>query len=581
MARDEVERKLAAILAADVVGYSRLMGADEEGTLKALKRHRAEVIEPKVAEHHGRVVKTTGDGILVEFMSVVDAMRCAVEVQGAMAERNHDVPEERRIVFRLGVNLGDVIADEGDIYGDGVNVAARLEGLAEPGGICISRAVRDQVRDKMPLALEDLGEQNVKNIARPVRAFRVVLAPEPRAGAAAALELPDKPSIAVLPFANMSGDPEQEYFADGISEDIITELSRFNSLFVIARNSSFAYKGRNVKVQEVARDLGVKYVVEGSVRKAGNRVRVTAQLIEAATGNHLWAERYDRELEDIFAVQDEVTRTVVATLAGWLEAADMERAKRKPTERLDAYDYLLRGKVLHHRFTKEANAEGARMLEKAVELDPEFAEAHAWLACIIGQGWARGWAEKDANALARAEEAVKTAYALDENDIECNRILCEVYLLQRDYERAMHFQERALALNPNDPRIVVQRGYLLTYRGRPEEGAEWLQKAMRLDPYHWERYWYYLGLSHYMARRYGEAVVALKRITASQVAHRAVLAAACAQLGEVAEAKAQAAATLEAEPGFTGAAQVESASFEPQSDKDHLREGLIAAGLPA
>ncbi len=581
MARDEVERKLAAILAADVVGYSRLMGADEEGTLKALKRHRAEVIEPKVAEHHGRIVKTTGDGILVEFMSVVDAMRCAVEVQGAMAERNHDVPEERRIVFRLGVNLGDVIADEGDIYGDGVNVAARLEGLAEPGGICISRAVRDQVRDKMPLSLEDLGEQSVKNIARPVRAFRVVLAPEPRAGAAAALELPDKPSIAVLPFANMSGDAEQEYFADGISEDIITELSRFNSLFVIARNSSFAYKGRNVKVQEVARDLGVKYVVEGSVRKAGNRVRVTAQLIEAASGNHLWAERYDRDLEDIFVVQDEVTQTVVATLAGRLEAAEMERVKRKPTERLAAYDYLLRAKGLHHRFTKEANAEAVHLLEKAVELDPDYAEGHAWLACSLGQGWARGWTERGGAGLERAEKAIRTAYALDENDIECNRLLCEVYLLQRDYDRAMHFQERALALNPNDPRIVVQRGYLLTYRGRPEEGAEWLQKAMRLDPYHWEHYWYYLGLSHYMARRYDEAVVALKRITAPQVSHRAVLAAASAQLGEVAEAKAQAAATLEAEPGFTVAAQVESSYFEHQSDKDHPREGLIAAGLPA
>jgi adenylate cyclase len=410
--RDEVERKLAAILAADVAGYSRLMGADEEGTLRTLKRHRAELIDPKITEHHGRIVKTTGDGLLVEFPSVVDAVRCGAEMQLAMAARNRETPEERRIEFRLGVNLGDVIVDGGDIYGDGVNVAARLEGLAEPGGICISRAARDQVRDRLDLELEDLGEQNVKNIARPVRVFRVVL--ESGGGPpASALELPDKPSIAVLPFANMSGDAEQEYFAEGISEDIITELSRFNSVFVIARNSSFTYKGRDVKVQEVARDLGVEYVVEGSVRKAGNRVRVTAQLIEAASGNHLWAERYDRDLEDIFAVQDEVTQTVVATVAGRLEAAEMERTKRKPTERLAAYDYLLQGKDLHHRVTKEANAEGLEMLEKAIELDPDFAEAHAWLACTLGQSWARGWAEQGEETLDRCRAEIRAAHELD------------------------------------------------------------------------------------------------------------------------------------------------------------------------
>src|ERR1041384_4084020 len=332
MGEERVERRLAAILAADVAGYSRLMGVDEEGTLADLKGHRRAVLDPKITEHRGRIVKTTGDGFLVEFASVVDAVRCAVDIQRQMTERNIAVPAERRVEFRIGLNVGDIIIDDKDIYGDGVNIAARLEALAEPGGICVSRVVRDQVRDKLAFAFEDMGEQQVKNIARPVRAHRIRIdaaAARPSA-AAPPLVLPDKPSIAVLPFANMSNDSEQEFFADGIAEDIITALSRYPSLFVIARNSCFTYKGRAVDIKQVGRELGVRYVLEGSLRKSGSRVRVTAQLIEAATGNHVWAERYDRDLAEIFAVQDEITTEVSIAIAPAIAGAELQRATSRP-----------------------------------------------------------------------------------------------------------------------------------------------------------------------------------------------------------------------------------------------------------
>src|SRR6202045_1376971 len=340
MAEARVQRRLAAILAADVAGYSRLMGADEEGTLAALKKLRRELADPKIKEHRGRIVKTTGDGLLVEFASVVDAMRCAVEVQREMAERNARVPEERCIQFRIGINLGDIIKDGRDIYGDGVNVAARLEALAEPGGICVNRVVRDQVRDKLDFAFEDAGEQRVKNIARPLRVYHVrsgrvageeMNAPQPP------LALPDKPTLAVLPFTNMSGAPEQEFVSDGIAEDVISALSHYPSLFVIARNSTFTYKGRAVDVKQVGRELGVRYVLEGGVRKARNRIRVTAQLIEAGTGNHVWADRYDRDLVDIFAVQDEITQALTTALTPAIADAELRRAMRKPPQILDAW----------------------------------------------------------------------------------------------------------------------------------------------------------------------------------------------------------------------------------------------------
>src|SRR6266702_130481 len=346
MADERVERRLAAILAADVAGYSRLIGADEEGTLAALRALRRELVDPGIAEHRGRIVKTTGDGLLVEFASVVDAVRCAVALQRGMALRNDGVAKERRIAFRIGINLGDIIIDEHDIYGDGVNVAARLEALAEPGGICVSRVVRDQVRDKVDFGFEDLGEQQVRNIARPVRVYRIPLAETGRPEAP--LPLPDKPSLAVLPFQNMTGDAEQNYFVDGIVEEITTAISRLPWLFVIARNSSFTYKGRAVDVKQVARELGVRYVLEGSVRKAGNRVRITGQLIDTASGAHIWADRFDGALDDIFELQDEVASNVVGAIEAKLRQSEIERASRKPTASLGAYDLYLRALAQFH-----------------------------------------------------------------------------------------------------------------------------------------------------------------------------------------------------------------------------------------
>src|SRR5215469_4265555 len=374
-----VTRRLAAILAADVVGYSRLMGADEEGTLERLKAHRRELIDPKIAEHHGRIVKTTGDGMLVEFGSVVDAVRCAVDVQTAMPERNTAVPPEQRITFRVGVNLGDIIIDGDDIYGDGVNIAARLQAIAEPGTVCISATGWEHAGGKVPFGADDLGEYQLKNIERPVRVFRIA------SGASATvtrkpLPLPDKPSIAVLPFQNISGDPEQEYFADGMVEDIITALSRIGWLFVIARNSSFTYKGKTVDVKQVGRELGVRYVLEGSVRKGGSRVRITGQLIDATTGGHIWADHVDGALEDVFDLQDRVTASVVGTIEPRLQRAEIERAGRKPTESLDAYDYFLRGMASFHLFTRDSLLEARGLYLRAIELDPNYASPYGMAA---------------------------------------------------------------------------------------------------------------------------------------------------------------------------------------------------------
>src|ERR1700757_2917033 len=422
------ERKLAAVLAADMVGYSRLMEVDETGTLARLKTHRIELIDPAITKNHGRIIKTTGDGMLVEFRSVVDAVMCATEVQRRMAGRNADVSPARWIQFRIGINLGDVIVEDDDIFGDGVNVAARLEMLAEPGGICVSSAVRDQVGQRLEdVQFEDLGDQSVKNIARPIRVFRVRLeqdpktAPEDAKDAAVATAISRKPSIAVLPLVNMSGDPEQEFFADGLTEDIITELSRFHDLLVISRNSTFVYKGKAVKVQNVAREFGVDYVLEGSVRKAGGRVRVTVQLIDAETDRHIWAERYDRELEDIFAIQDEMTRAIVATLPGRVEAATHDRAKRKHTDNMAAYDGVLAAKVLHHRSTQVDNAEAQRLLNRALALDPNYAHAHAWKACVLGQTWVYNWCGDREATFQQLASELEITLGLDDTDSDVHR----------------------------------------------------------------------------------------------------------------------------------------------------------------
>jgi len=415
LATERVERRLTAILAADVAGYSRLTGFDEEGTHARLQDHLRSLVDPKIAEHRGRVVKNTGDGMLAEFGSVVDAVRCAVDVQRGMLERNANVPQEKRIEFRIGINVGDIILDRGDIFGDGVNVAARLEGVAEPGGICVSGRVLEDVQGKLDIAFEDAGEQQLKNIVRPVRVYRV------RPGGAAAttrfsLPLPDKPSIAVLPFENMSGDPEQEYFADGIVEEIITALSRFRQLFVIARNSSFTYKGRAVNVKQVGCELGVRYVLEGGVRKAVDRVRITAQLVDALTGAHLWADRFDGALKDIFELQDKVTESVVGAIAPRLEQAEIERSKRKPTESLDAYDYYLRGMASIYQWTRESTSKALSLFYRAIELDPDFALAYAAAAMCYNQRKNNNWMIDRPSEIAETARLARRAVRLGKDD---------------------------------------------------------------------------------------------------------------------------------------------------------------------
>jgi len=479
---ERIERKLAAILAADVAGYSRLMGADEEGTLARLKACRRELMDPEIAEHRGRVVKTTGDGILIEFSSVVDAVRCAMDVQRGMAERNANVTDEQRIEFRVGINLGDIMIDAEDIHGDGVNIAARLESIAEPGGICISDSSYQQVRDKFTVHFEDMGVQQLKNIARPVRVYRVPIgrsAPRERP----ALALPDKPSIAVLPFQNMSGDPEQEYFADGMVEDIITELSRIRWLFVIARNSTFTYKGQAVAVKQVARELGVRYVLEGSVRKGGNRVRVTAQMIDATTGAHIWAERYDRDLSDIFAVQDEITASVAGVIEPALAEAEQQRVLRKPPERLDAWEAYQRGLWHFNKYGPEENQTAQTFFRQAIALDPNFAPGH------YGNALALQWeiwhfsTRPFSEVQGTAREEAQIAVSLDDKDAMAHAVLAHMMMWGGEWEAAIAEARTAVALNPNSAFVISMLGCVLGFGGYREEALERLQQAMRASPH--------------------------------------------------------------------------------------------------
>jgi adenylate cyclase len=437
-------RRLAAVLAADVAGYSRLMGVDEEGTLARLKEHRRELIDPKIAEHRGRIVKTTGDGLLVEFASVVDALRCATEVQAAMGERNAAAPADSRIEFRVGIHQGDIVVEDGDIFGDGVDVAARLEGLAEPGGICVSARVQEDAAGKLDLAFEDIGEQQLKNISRPVRVFRVATKCSLRQPEApTALPLPDKPSVAVLPFTNMSSDPEQEFIADDIAEDVITALSRYPSLFVIARNSSFTYKGRAVDVKVVGRELGVRYVLEGSLRKAANRIRITAQLVEAKTGKHVWAERYDRDLADIFAVQDEIAEAVTIAIAPAIADAERQRAMRKPPVSLDAWTAYQRGLWHLSKFTADDNAASQKFFQQAVDLDPNFCGGYWGLAAARYYAAAAFQTRSLSEALSSTAVLARQAVALDGTNPEARSWLGLALGAGGDYEGALAEIERA------------------------------------------------------------------------------------------------------------------------------------------
>jgi adenylate cyclase len=576
-----MQRKLAAILAADVVGYSRLMAEDEAGTLAALRARRKEVLEPLVGRCRGRIFKLMGDGVFVEFASAVNAVECAIDLQKGMAERNAGSPDGPPMHLRVGINLGDVVVEDGDLYGDGVNLATRLQELADPGGICVSAKVHAEVARKIELAFEDLGERALKNVAEPVRVFRIGTGVAVPRTHLTSLSLPAKPSIVVLPFVNMSGDVEQEFFADGLTEDILTELSRFRELFVISRNSSFKYKGKAVNVQQVARELGVQYVAEGSVRKSGNRVRVTVQLIDAETDRHVWAERYDRQLEDIFAIQDEVTSAIVSTLPGRVEAATRDRAAHKPTANMAAYECVLAGKTLHHRSTRADNAEAIRMLDRAIALDPNFGHAHAWRACVLGQAWTYGWcADRDATWDEVMAE-LQAALALDDNDSDVHRILAAVNVARDDLDKAVYHEERALSLNPNDDLIVVQQGEILTWLGQPEAGIEWIRKAMRLNPYHPERFWHHLARAYFVARRYGEAIEACNRMSTLDQQHHALLAACHAYLGNEAMTQMHAGETLKLQPDFRVGTYETTLHYRNETDRAHHREGMLKAGLSA
>jgi adenylate cyclase len=577
-------RRLTAILAADVAGYSRLMGADEEGTHERLKVHFEQLINPKMDAHHGRIVKTTGDGLLAEFASVVDAVRYAIEMQHDMAARNADVPIGQRIEFRIGINLGDIIVEDGDIFGDGVNVAARLETLAKPGGICVSRVVRDQVRDKLDFAFEDLGEQEVKNIARPVRAFTVHVSREATNAPAterAPLPLPDKPSIAVLPFQNMSGDPEQEYFADGMVEDITTALSKIRWFFVIARNSSFTYKGRNVDVKQVGRELGVRYILEGSVRRGGNRLRITAQLVEAANGNHVWAERYDREIADLFAVQDEITERVVAAIEPELYAAENIRSQRKPPESLDAWECVIRALTCIGQSTRDTNDEAEALCRRAIEIFPGYGQAHSLLAWAILR--ASIWSGD-----LRAEEAgdvVRVALDLDDRDPWAHVAHGMLSQRLRRFDEAIRALRRALELNPNFALAHAILPLALVQNEMFDEAIDSAERAMRLSPS--DRLVgnyasFALVMAHFAAGRYDQTVAAARKLierSPDEVRGYFILAAALALRGDGDAATETGKALLRLRPGFSIAWMREN--LPPTGNlAARLEKGLRRAGVP-
>ena len=581
-----MERRLAGILFADVVGYSRLMGEDEPGTHTSLMAHREALIDPKIAEHHGRIVKSTGDGVLVEFGSVVDAIVCANEIQQAMAERNADIPSARRIEFRIGVNLGDVIVERDDIYGDGVNIAARLEGLADPGGICISAKVYEEVRGKLALAFEDLGQREVKNIAEGVHVYRIAGHGAEAAPPKAPLALPDKPSIAVLPFDNMSGDPEQEYLVDGITEDLITALSKIRWFFVIARNSTFTYKGQAIEVRQVARELGVRYVLEGSVRKAGNRLRVTAQLIDATTGRHVWAERYDREIEDIFDLQDEMTLTIVGAVEPELSAAERDRALSKPPENLDAWESYQRGLWHMWRYERADHLQALNLLTRANDLDPRFAPAYAYLAYVHYESVIMGWSENPADILDAGMAAANKALALDDRDPVAYFAAGRIHMMQGRPDDSIASLKTAIELNPSFGLAYHGLGMALTLAGRLDEAKEALVMPERLsprDPILWATTVIH-ALACILSKDYEDAVLWARKTIQNPRSKGywppATLAAALAHLGQMEEARAAVAAALEAKLDLTLAYVAKTLLTKEPGGLDPYLDGLRKAGLP-
>ncbi|MBI3801580.1 MAG: adenylate/guanylate cyclase domain-containing protein [Deltaproteobacteria bacterium] len=683
-----MERKLTAILSADVVGYSRLMGAEEEETLRTLTAYRT-VMDTLIVQHRGRVVGSAGDSVLAEFASVVDAMQCAMVVQATLKAENANLPSNRRMEFRIGINLGDVMVQGEQIYGDGVNIAARLESLAEPGGIYISGTVYEHIKNKLVLRYEDLGEQQVKNIAEPVRVWRVgmefpsppveqasslhaarmaaplegqgegasrevgspksqvqgpksktedrksrrvgiahrswavavaglvlatgtivavrylsfpsstqhptpstqpvlspqdsVLSPE---AAPAALPLPDKPSIVVLPFANMSEDPKQDYFSDGLTEDLTSDLSQISSLFVISRNSAFFYKGKAVKLPEVSRELGVRYVVEGSVRKAGDQVRITAQLVDATKDQHLWSERYDRPLTEIFALQDEIRQKIVLALKVKLTKEEQERFQRAPTNNLEAYDYWLRGleSVLRgiDEVKKELNEQARQMFERAIELDPQYAGAYAGLGATYYQDFFFQWNKDRAQSLERSFELAQRAVALDDSLSIPHRLLSHVYLWRRQHEQAIPEAERAIALDPNAAENYLELGTILGFAGRPEEAIKLMEQAMRLNPQYPSLYLWNLGVQYRIAERYEEALAPLKKsltLNPNLFLSHANLAICYAELGRLEEARAEAAEFQRLAPNFSLEVFKQSLPYKDPADLERMFAALRKAGL--
>jgi adenylate cyclase len=628
MSQEGFKRKLTAILSADVKGYSRLMGADEEKTVRTLTTYR-EVISTLVIDHNGRVVDSPGDNILAEFASVVDALRCAWDVQQEIKYRNADLSENRRMNFRIGINLGDVIEEKDRIYGDGVNIAARLEALAEEGGICISGTAYDQVKNKLPFKYEYDGEQTVKNIKEPVRVYSVLMNPETAgiviadnkvrrkpwrmlallamivlivvAGGFIGLNLyqrhaekidsassdkitftlPDKPSIAVLPFENLSGDPEQEYFSDGITEDIITDLSKISGLFVIARHSAFTYKGKAIKIAEVGRELGVRHILEGSVRKSNGRVRITAQLVDATTEGHLWAERYDRDLKDIFALQDEVTQKIVSTLAIKLTEDERKRLVRKYTDNMQAYDFYLQGVEYQNRFTKEANIQARQMFERAIDQDPGFAIAYTALGFTYFHDWTFGWST-DTQSLDHAFELAQKTLDLEDSLPLGRHLLGKVYLWKKQYEKAITELEKAITLSPNYADHLVGLGYILNFAGRPKESIGLVKKAMRLNPIYPAFYLWELGHAYFLTDRYEEATETLNRILDRNLdfmpAHL-LLAASYSKLEREEEAQAEVAEVEKLSPQVSLVGLRQRLPYKDQEVLERLYDSMRKAGL--
>jgi adenylate cyclase len=591
---ERVQRRLAAILSADVVGYSRLMGIDEAGTLRRLKALRREIIDPTIAAHSGRMVKLMGDGALVEFASAVDAVSCAIEIQKRIREHDAGSPEDNRIEFRIGINVGDIIVDGDDIYGDGVNVAARIQGLAEPGGIYISRGAAEQVRDKVPIKIETRGEQTVKNIARPIEVFCIiadecdtiaVAFPDPGTRAQSPV-VTDKPSIAVLAFNNMSGDHDQEYFSDGISEDIITNLSRNRVFFVISRSTSFTYKGAAVDVAKVARELGVRYVLEGSVRRAGNRVRITAQLIDAASGHHLWADRYDRELADVFVVQDEIARNITGAIAPGIISAEMQHAQRKDSSQLDAWDHIMRAHWRIRRFTQDDMAEARRLLAQAIALDPANSMALSDLAFACHFEAVFGWGDGPAASHALLGEAARKAVAMDDSDAAAHTALAIYDLFSGRHKEARRRLLRALDLDPNS---VFARGYLgisYAFSGDYDTALPHLDEAIRLSPRDPLLIIWHLckGWAALLTQRYEEAVEFASLAAEANPEFPdiyAVLAAANGQLARVDAAQAALDQLSRRMPALTTNDERLSRPLERPEHRELFLEGLRKAGMPA